>query len=159
MLLHEAGHFILKTTGAFDAIGDNKPDNSRPEYLTTVKKTELACDSLAIDLVKSNLTNNSISCKSIGFDVQLIIPGMQLNLAGRRMIDNFGAKQIGFLHDPSNTHPNLELRITFMNYFLNRTDALRQMIDDYIYNRTVAPVHNQEFDPRIYQGQKKNSTP
>ena len=28
------------------------------------------------------------------------------------------------------------------------------MIDNYLYNRTVAPVHRQEFDPMIFQGEK-----
>jgi hypothetical protein len=162
MLLHEIGHFILGKQGAFDQVASatgkgtgQQVDNTQPEFLTTIKKVELSADSLAIDIVKRRLKPTSRSCLDAAFDIQTIVPGMQFQISGRRMIDNFGAKDIGFLHDPSSDHPNLELRITFMNYFLHPTDSLRLMIDGYIYNRTVAPVHNQEFDSRIFQGKEK----
>lgn len=161
MLLHEVGHFLLGKEGAFDQIVSNKSrlgqqvSNSQPEYMTSLKKIELGADSLAIDMVKRSLKPSNNKCLDIGFDVERVVPGMQFQLSGRRMIDNFGSKDIGFLHDPSTDHPNLELRVTFMNYFLYPSDSLKQIIDNYIYNRTVAPVHRQEFDPQIFQGQEK----
>ena len=162
MLLHEMGHFILKKEGAFDLLlGSSHTStgqqtyNTQPEFLTSVKKVELSADSLAIEMVKKKLNDVSSNCLGIAFDVELIIPGMQFQLSGRRMIDRFGSNDVGFLHDPSNDHPNLELRISFMNYFLFPTDSLRQMIDDYLYNRTVVPVHRQESDPRLFQAQEK----
>jgi hypothetical protein len=162
MLLHEVGHFILKKGGAFDAVnGTNigltgeRTDDTQPEFITSLKKVELSADSLAIDLVKRKLRSNLGSCLNIAFDIERVVPGMQFQMAGRRMIDNFGATQVGFLHDPSNEHPNLELRVTYMDYFLYPSAQLKQMIDNYIYDRTVAPVHRQEFDPRIFQGTEK----
>ena len=162
MLLHEMGHFILRKEGAFDAINSGprgmtgqQPDNTQPEFLTSLKKVELSADSIAIDLVEKASKSKRDSCLNIAFDVELILPGMQYQLSGRRMIDRFGSPDVGFLHDPSNDHPNLELRVTFMNYFLYPNDTLRQMIDNYLYNRTIAPVHRQESDPRIFQGQEK----
>lgn len=161
MILHELGHFILKKAGFFDAITESagstlgeQKSSSQPEYITTEKRTEMEADSLAIVMVRKNAVANS-KCFDIGFNVELLIPGMQFQMSGRRMIENFGADNIGFLHDPSNSHPNMELRITFMNYFLNPNDSLKQMIDDYLYNRTVRPVQNQLVDPLIYQGLKK----
>ena len=161
MLLHEVGHFILGKEGAFDQLGSvsrktgQQKSNSQPEYITSLKKIELSADSLAIDIVKRSLKPNNKKCLDIAFDVERVVPGMQFQLSGRRMIDNFGSREIGFLHDPSSDHPNLELRVTFMNYFLFPSDSLKQIIDDYIYNRTVAPVHRQEFDPQIFQGKEK----
>jgi len=163
MLLHELGHFILKMSGAFDSL-ENKPGSivgeqnysgTKPEYSTSLKRIELSADSLAIDLVKRKLNSRDYDCFGIAFDIQRIVPGMQFTLSGKRIIERFGDPNIGFLRDPSNDYPNLELRITFMNYFLFPNDSLKKMIDDYIYNRTVAPVHRQELDPRIFQGGEK----
>lgn len=42
-----------------------------------------------------------------------------------------------------------------MNYFLNPTEQLRKIIDDYLYNREIAPIERQQTDPRIFQGQEK----
>ena len=162
MLLHEAGHFLLRKTGYFDVVSDRQGNglgeqksNSQPEYLTAVKKVEMSADSLAIDMVKRRLKPENHSCLDIALSIERVVPGMQFMMAGRRAIDNFGAPDEGFLHDPSNNHPNLELRITFMTYFLFPTEERKQMIDNYLYNRTVAAVHRQEFDPQIYQGKEK----
>jgi len=162
MLLHEMGHFLLRKTGAFDVVSNSpgsglgqQKDNNQPEYLTSVKKVEMSADSLAIDMVKRKLNPKNRACLDIAFSIERIVPGMQFMLAGRRAIDHFGAPDEGFLHEPSNDHPNLELRITFMNYFLFPGDSLKAMIDNYLYDRTVAPVHRQEFDPKIFQGQEK----
>jgi len=166
MLLHEIGHFILKKPGAFDVIGakaaantGGRRDDTQPEFITQEKKVELSADSLAIDIIKRNLKLDHNSCLGIALEVELVIPGMQFQLSGTRMIEKFGAKDIGFLHDPSSSHPNMELRVTYMNYFLNPNDSLHRMIDDYIYNGTVAPVHRQEFEPMIFQGQEKSLPP
>ena len=37
------------------------------------------------------------------------------------------------------------------NQLFKRLPEHREMIDNYLYEREVAPVHRQEFDPRIYQ--------
>lgn len=165
MVLHEIGHFILKRPGAFDklesmsveTLGQQEHNDTQPEYITTAKKLELSADSLAIDLVRRKLKSTDYGCLNIAFDVERVLPGMQFQLSGTRIITDFGRQTPVFLHDPSNDHPNMELRVTFMNYFLFPNESLRQMIEEYIYNRTVAPVHRQEFDPRIYQGKEKKA--
>jgi len=163
MLLHEIGHFMLHAAGSFDnldsgvsTLGQQENPSTTPEYLTTVKKIELSADSLAIDLIRKQLKSQHYECLNIAFDVERLLPGMQFQLSGTRMIEKFGARDVNFLHDPSNDHPNMELRVTFMNYFLFPSDAQKKMIDDYIYDRTVAPVHEQELDPKIFQGKTKN---
>ncbi len=75
----------------------------------------MSADSLAIDLVRRNAQTKNQTCANIAFDIELMVPGMQFQLSGMRMIENFGARDIAFLHDPSSDHPNLELRISFMN--------------------------------------------
>jgi hypothetical protein len=96
-----------------------------------------------------------MSCYGVASSVQLVLPGMQFQLFGLRRLDDFGSSTPNLLRDPSNTHPNLELRIAFMNYYLTGLDSQKQMIDDYLYEREVAPIHRQETDPRIFQGMEK----
>lgn len=162
VLLHELGHFKLNKEGAFDrpapyntALGEMRM-NTRPEYLTALKRVELSADSVAVALVKqaARARDRSLAaCFSAATDVQLALPGMEFQVFGTRLIGDFGGPSI--LRDPNSTHPNLELRLAFMNYFLNPTLEKKQMIDHYLYDREVAPVHRQEFDPRIFQGIEK----
>jgi len=166
MLLHEVGHFILHKAGSFDAVSainshglGEQLDETQPEFLTSEKKVEMSADSLAIEMVKQRLRSGSDKCLDIAFSIERIVPGMQFMLAGTRIINDFGKPNKGYLRDPSNDHPNLELRITFMNYFLFPGDSLKQVIDDYLYARTIEPVHRQEFSPHIFQGNVKELKP
>jgi len=163
MLLHELGHFITGINGSFDGIvkdsatekrtGEMKMD-TEPEYLTTIKRMEMKVDSIAISLIKGSITSKNMDCYGTASDIQLLLPGMSFQMFGMTMLKQFG-KQSKILRDPSSSHPNMELRIAFMNYFLSPTDQLKQMIDEYIYNREIAPIERQQTDPRIFQGQEK----
>ena len=171
LLLHELGHFAVGKEGAFDRLESSEEDewtdekkselgeqkmDTEPEYLTSHKRIELACDSSAMAMIKPHLLNvKEMDCYNTAFNVQLVLPGMGFKLFGTRMIGQFGSTAINLLRDPSNTHPNMELRIAFMNYFLSGREDQRKMIDDYLYDREVAPVHRQEMDPRIFQGERK----
>ncbi|MEO6230430.1 MAG: hypothetical protein ABIP10_09900 [Ferruginibacter sp.] len=42
-----------------------------------------------------------------------------------------------------------------MNYYLYSNAEKRQQIDDYLYEREVAPINRQMNDPRIYKGEGK----
>jgi len=161
ILLHELGHFALGKEGAhdrIDTISGNSPGEvknfSTPEYITSIKKVELQADSIAMSWVKTNIGSQNMDCYACATDIQIMLPGMYFNVFGMRTIAQFGQPQ-KILRDPSSTHPNMELRIAFMNYFLMPTEQMRQTIEQYLYDREVAPIHNQEFDPRIYQGQEK----
>lgn len=160
VLLHELGHFYLGRTGRFDApialaskTGQMAMPEVTPQYLTTDKRLELAVDSVAIDLVKwAARPGSTPACFSTAVTVQLLVPGANFNLAGKRTIGHFGSPNILYLPDDNATHPNLELRLGFMAYYLKPTPEGRQQIDDYLYAREVAPVYQQEMDPRIFQG-------
>ncbi|WP_430405245.1 hypothetical protein [Fluviicola sp.] len=163
MLLHEIGHFMIGKNGLFDSLtpvnlnlGEQK-SQLEPQYLSKAKKIELTADSLAISLVKDGVKSKNTSCIFSLMDVQRILPGMQFQLAGMRMIQNFGSAQSDFLPDFSSTHPNMELRISYMNYFLFPTPERKELIDNYIYNRTSGAVHLQELAPWINQDIEKNT--
>lgn len=162
ILLHELGHFALGKEGAYDvpkkeagALGQQKM-NTEPEYLTSLKRVELAADSIGASWVKRHAVNTKdMDCLSVASAVELVLPGMQFQLFGTGILDHFGTLTPRVLRDPSNTHPNLELRIAFMNYYLARLPEQKKMIDDYLYNREIAPVERQQTDPRIFQGMEK----
>jgi len=164
ILLHELGHFYLGISGSFDnnsvIITDQKnllgeqDMGTEPEILTTQKRQELKVDSLAVEWIKKVTITNG-DCFSTCLNIQLAINGAEFMLFGKRLLENFGSKTPKLLRDKNWTHPNLELRLAFMNYYLNPTPEKRSQIDNYLYEREVEPIHRQETDPRIYHGQGK----
>ncbi|SHH92284.1 hypothetical protein SAMN05444671_4298 [Flavobacterium sp. CF108] len=160
IILHEIGHFILGKEGSFDentiTVSHTMMEKTQPEFITTLKKIELDADSLAIDLLKKGLKQKN-NFADISNDLQLLLPGLQFQMFGNRLPDSWflGGNQI--LHDPSINYPNMELRVMFMNYFLYPTEERKLQIQEYLYNRTVTPIHLQEFTPQIYQGEKDKS--
>ncbi len=94
-------------------------------------------------------------CFSSCINIELAIGGAEFMMFGKRTLDDFGTPTPNFIKDKSRSHPNLELRLGFMNYYLHPTDQKREQIDNYIYEREVAPVNRQLTDPRIFQGEKK----
>jgi hypothetical protein len=171
VLLHELGHFSINVEGAFDAprkkegsLGERKLD-TEPEYLTSIKRTELKADSLAASLCKANFNTKKMSCFHVASGVMLIVPGIQFMLLGKRSIERFGQGHLDIngqyqvsqapLRDPGMTHPNLELRVAFMNYYLHPTPESKKIVDDFLYNREVEPVIRQQQAPYIFQGLEK----
>lgn len=160
VLLHEMGHFVLGKDGSFD-----KPQNKKskvgetdfgltPEQLTSEKRIELSADSLAILFVNAAIKNRDEKGMSIAMEIQIILPGMEFEVFGKRMIGSFGSRTINVLRDPNNSHPNLELRLAFMNYFLYPNPDKKKMIDEYLYNREIDPEQRQLYPPMIYQKDK-----
>lgn len=166
ILLHELGHFALGISGSFDENSDEnlvqksmlgeQDINTEPEIMTSQKRLELKVDSLAVELVKKGNLINEGNCLSICMSVQLAINGAEFMLFGKRLFKNFGSTAPKLIRDKNWTHPNLELRLAFMNYYLNPTLEKQSQIDDYLYQREVEPIHRQDSDPRIYQGEGKS---
>ncbi|MEI9921877.1 MAG: hypothetical protein WDO14_24260 [Bacteroidota bacterium] len=161
ILLHELGHFKLKKMGAFDSLSSAPASmlgqqllDTEPEYLTANKKIELSVDSTAVSMIKDLPGFNNMDCFNVAADLQRILPGMQFQLFGHFAQLTLGG--VRMLRDPSPSHPNMELRITFMNYYLFDNPQSRQLIDDYLYEREVAPIHRQETAPYINQDKVKN---
>lgn len=161
VLLHELSHFLTGVSGSFDE--NNNPKDNRsglgqidmhtePIVMTKQKKLELKVDSLAVTMIKAGLTETKGDCFSTCFSIQLAISGAEFMTFGKRTIENFGTQTPNMIKDNSLSHPNIELRLAFMNYYLNPAPEKLAQIQDYIYEREVAPVRRQETDPRIYQG-------
>jgi hypothetical protein len=123
--------------------------------LTLVKRQELKADSIAALLITKGAGSKDVHSFVTAQNLEMLIAGSQFTLSGLRTIAKMGQPSRDELEDPEETHPNLEIRMTFMNYYLNPNDSLRLMIDHYLYEREVAPVERHLSDPRIYQGQEK----
>lgn len=163
ILLHELGHYIYRIPGNFDE-GTIKTNSSQlgeqdmglsPEVMTYNKKKELQVDSLAIDMVKKGTKIMKDDCFDISFKTEMAINGAEFMLFGKRLLGEFGTQTPGLIRDHNWTHPNIELRMAFMNYYLNPDEQKREQIDNYLYNREIAPINRQLLDPRIYQGNEK----
>ena len=76
-------------------------------------------------------------------------------LFGKRTLSSFGTPGPAMIKDQAWSHPNIELRLAFMNYYLNPTEEKQAQIAEYIYEREIAPIERQSTDPRIYQGNEK----
>jgi hypothetical protein len=161
LLMHELGHFVIGKSGEFDRRFEEAKQTGEidlglePQILNSIKRVELRADSLAIVWVKAGLVSKDLPKYSVAQEVQLFLPGMQFIMSSLRVLSHFGSPTSNLLKDKSVTHPNLELRITFMNYYLFPTPERKQLLDDFLYEREVAPVHRQEMDPRIFQGTEK----
>lgn len=163
ILLHEFGHFMYKVPGNYDegisiektgSLGEQDLGLS-PEVMTTNKKKELQVDSLAIEMVRKGSKIIKGNCFDISFKVEMAVNGAEFMLFGERLLEDYGSQTPDFIKDHNWTHPNIELRLAFMNYYLNPTEEKRAQIDSYLYNREIAPVNRQLTDPRIYQGNEK----
>jgi hypothetical protein len=161
ILIHELGHFKLNHVGAFDSIkqvaatelGEQTLD-TEPEYLTANKQLELKVDSTACQMIKDLTRFKEMDCFNVSADLQRILPGMQFELFGQ--FASLSTGKVRMLRDPSPSHPNMELRITFMNYYLFNNPQSKQLIDDYLYEREVAPIERQQTAPYINQDAVKN---
>jgi len=162
VLLHELSHFTLGISGSFDEtsyeseshLGEQNM-NTEPILMTSQKRLELKVDSFAIELIKKGVKVTEGNCFSICLSMQLAISGAEFMLFGKRLIENFGTLTPKMIRDKNWTHPNLELRLAFMNFYLNPTSEKQYQIDDYLYQREVEPVHRQENDPRIFQDERR----
>jgi hypothetical protein len=165
ILLHELSHFSLRISGSYDETsGEPEEQESKiggqnmgtePILMTSKKRLELKVDSLAVELVKSGIKVTDGDCFHTCLNIELAINGAEFMLFGKRLIENFGTTTPKMIRDNSWTHPNLELRLAFMNFYLNPTLEKQRQIDDYLYEREVEPVHRQEINPLIFHGERK----
>lgn len=158
ILLHEIGHFITKIPGSFDECDDSTFDTSQkynkdPIYMTSIKKKELKVDSVAIEMVKTGLKSSDAFCFNSCMDMQLAIVNAEFMLKTKRNLENFGHFQDYnpyLLKDKTWTHPNLELRIAFMSYYLNPSEEKLSQLNEYLFQREIAPLIKYPLVPDIY---------
>lgn len=161
VLLHELGHIVLQLPSGTSQeetrsqLGEQRMDELEPQVLTAQKRNELKIDSLAITWVEKSTTKTKAGCFDCVFDIQLALNGAEFIVFGLRKIENFGSPNTDLLIDPTNAHPNFELRLAFMNYYLNPSDLKREMIDNFLYNRIEGALWRQGHDPRVNQSREK----
>ncbi len=164
VLLHELSHFALGVSGSFDENSQISEEKSglgeldlgtEPILMTTQKRLELKVDSVAIEMIKAGIKSKNTDCFKMCTDIQLSVVGSEFVLFGKRLLENFGNQSSDIIRDKSWSHPNLELRLAFMNYYLNPTLEKRRQIDNYLYQREIEPLNKQSKEPRIYNGYDK----
>jgi hypothetical protein len=161
VLLHELGHFAIGRGDYFQdfaapagAVGEERR-RSEPEYLNAAKRVELAADSSAIAWINAAARTRDRGCQMACEDVEIILPGMLFDIFADEELKTFGQTRPRIVRDDSYTHPNLELRVAFMNYYMTHSAQSRAVVDEYLYNREVLPVRLQRQDPAIYQRSDK----
>ena len=161
VLIHEWGHILTKLPSGIDQprpqtkLGEQSMSELTPQVLTKQKKDEMKIDSLAVVWLKKAAALTQPGCFDAAIDTQLAVNSAEFIIFGLRTIENFGNERKHHLIDPTNSYPNFELRLAFMNYYFNPTSQKKEMIDQYLYDRIEGALQRQETDPRIYQGLEK----
>jgi hypothetical protein len=143
ILLHEVCHFYLNKPGKFDDIIDTqKTDSSKASNntlfdLTPLKMLELSVDSLAICIINKNLISKDTVCAHIARSLRRTLPILEGSILVDRILNVIGTPEENLLKDLSKTHPNFELRVAFMNYYLNPNPHKKVMLENYLKNREV----------------------
>lgn len=162
ILLHEFGHFEEQLSGAFDegygisteaSVGEMSFDDTKELAMTLNKRLELRMDSIAIVILKK--AGSNAQCTDLQTKMKLAISDTEFDLTSIRLISHFGSPDINVLRDQAWTHPNMELRLAFMNFYLNPTVEKANRLNDLIFLRDTQNSFHL-IDPRINQSQRKS---
>jgi len=135
-LLHEAGHIFHGDSGVgiMGLAGDQFNDTAAAE-----KELELRADRFAARQISEAMDEQFPSSR---FTAAAMLPvelqNVSFNLTGRRLIDNFGKSTLRpreVFFDDSLTHPNLELRMLLLNYFIFPTEERAVMVEEFQRSR------------------------
>lgn len=142
ILIHEMCHFELNTQGMFDEFVDNsklKPNEIPNHFLNinSLKVLELKVDSLAISHINNGLKSQNINCSNFSNSLKKQLPILEGTVFANRLMNNYGTPDFNLLTDLSKSHPNFELRLAFMNYYLNPTDQKKKMLEIFIKEREI----------------------
>jgi len=133
ILLHEVSHILLGHSVDSD---NGYHENSQLEYdrynleSNEYKRREYQADSLAANIISKSIENGSLDAS----EISLAVSFLSWNIQGDRIINNWGAQKSVFW-DKSKTHPNFELRILYMNYFITHIEDAKYLIDEFIKSR------------------------
>jgi len=143
LIIHELCHFELGKSGQFDEIltesiningilnGDNYPNFNESKLI------ELRVDSLAISYIqKATKSKNQATC-SLSNSLKKQLGILEASVAIDRITNFYGTPNFNVLNDLSKTHPNFELRLAFMNYYLNPSASKKRMLNKFIEEREI----------------------
>ncbi len=127
MLLHEAGHISEwnKTQTA-----------SRKDSASQVsqKAMEIAADEFAGNAIARALDAKGSERGVAAAKLAMTLSQLSWNLSAHRLLDNFGGTILNkpsLFGDSGLSHPNLEWRILSVNAAITKSEAARQILDDF----------------------------
>jgi len=141
IIIHELCHFEMGKSGKFDEIitesingnrilnADNYPNFNESKLL------ELKVDSLAVSYIQKASKSKNKTVFSICNSLKKQLGILEASVAIDRITNFYGTPNFNVLNDLSKTHPNFELRIAFMNYYINPTESKKKMIDKFLEER------------------------
>jgi hypothetical protein len=106
---------------------------------TASKGLELAADRFVAEQIRTGVKEIFPSTRMLpASSLAMRLSAMSFNLAGSRLIDNFGASATNpasVFWDVSYTHHNTELRILIMNHEVSPTAQSKQLLDAFLLDR------------------------
>lgn len=143
LLMHEFCHFELGKPGLFDEIvstainNDSENISYRNSSFNEEKILELKVDSLAVNYLKIGSESKNETCSLFSNLIIKQLRILEATVAIERITNFYDTEDFLFLNDLSKSHPNFELRLAFMNYYLNPSDAKKRMLDRFIEVREI----------------------
>jgi len=132
MFLHEVGHIAKKSTGMEFENGELSELNVDPSI---AKLNEQEADEFASKIVikaKEQKPPSSTSLEANWISTALVT--LSWNMQAHQSLDEFGATAIGkpsVFFDPNLSHPNLDWRILYSNYLIQRTPEAKALLDSF----------------------------
>ena len=143
LIIHELCHFELGKSGQFDeiitkSINDNRSLNGdNYSNFNESKLLELKVDSLAVSYIQKASLSNNKNVFSISNSLKKQLKILEASVAIDRITNFYGTPNSNVLNDLSKTHPNFELRLAFMNYYMNPSESKKRMLDKFIEEREI----------------------
>ncbi len=143
MLLHEVGHIVHGDSPA--RVEPSATPNHKPGFnldVTAQKDREVAADRYAAEAISAAIADRGTDRGIAAAKIALTLSQMSWNLAGHRVLDNFGGTvlhQPSLFQDAGLSHPNLEWRILVVNDAISSTEASHHLLTDFESARRAAP--------------------
>ncbi len=143
LIIHELCHFELGKSGQFDeliALSINEKSSLNADNYSNFNESkllELKVDSLAVSYIQKASISNNKKASSIANSLKKQLGILEASVAIDRITNFYGTANFNVLNDLSKTHPNFELRLAFMNYYLNPLESKKRMLDKFIEEREI----------------------
>lgn len=132
MLLHELGHIENGDPGQFEDAQGRPAFNLDP---SEQKRREQSADDLAADrLTAASADTAALAGWLDAQTLQMDLGSLSWNLSSIRLLDNFGATVLcsaSVFQDAGYTHPNLELRMLYVNDRLTNTSTSHDLLTSF----------------------------
>ena len=133
MLLHEAGHVVHGDAGSVlpSDMSGVKEARSSPQQ---VSNDESSADEFAAEAIVRALEQKGTDRGVAAAKLSVTLGQLSWNLSAHRLLDDFGGTGLNkpsLFRDSGLSHPNLEWRVLVVNAAISKSEAARQLLEEF----------------------------